>query len=618
MCGIAGVLSREPLADAEGLGARLDDRLAHRGPDGRGHHHAAGGRLLLVHRRLAIIDPSPAGRQPMATPDGRQWVVFNGEIYNYAALRDALAGDGEVFATGTDTEVLLRLVARRGPAALATLRGMFALAIWDESDRSLLVARDRFGIKPLYLCQAPGRVSFASEVGALAGAGLAPGGADPAGVLGFLRWGSIPAPLTWRRGVEALEPGTWRRFRLDGEDEQGVFADAREAWTGAPAGAIDPAAVGRALESSVAAHLVADVPVGVFLSGGLDSSALVAVASRLGSRPLETFTVTVDDPAADEARFAAQVASAFGTRHHALRVDAAGVARDWPDILARLDQPTNDAVNTYYVARAVAATGIKAVLSGVGGDELFGGYPSFRRLPRAARWIRRAGPAARLGGRILAAAGAPGREARWRHAAASGGDRFELYRGLRGFLMPGELDALAGPRLRDDAGARARVDRMEARTMAAAGPEDALGTVARLESTVYMRSQLLRDIDAVSMAHGLEVRVPFVDDRLLSAVWPALGREPGWLPGKRLLASAVGAPLPADVFRPKQTFTLPFDTWMAGPLAPVVEAGLETLAGDGWIAAGAPAALLARWRARELHWSRPWGLAVLGHFLARA
>ncbi|MGE3274106.1 MAG: asparagine synthase (glutamine-hydrolyzing) [Vicinamibacterales bacterium] len=617
MCGIAGVLSREPLADGDGLAACLDDRLAHRGPDGRGRFDAAGGRLLLVHRRLAIIDPSPRGAQPMASPDGRHHIVYNGEIYNHREVRAELEAEGERFATASDTEVLLRLLVRHGPDALARLRGMFALALWDDTAGTLLVARDRFGIKPLYVARQPGRVGFASEIRALTASGLAAREPDPAGVLAYLRWGSVPAPLTWMTGVEALPPGTWRRFGLDGAEHGGAFVDLREAWCDGPSAprTIERLSIQHALEASVAAHLVADVPVGVFLSGGLDSTALVAAASRLRPRRLDTFTVAVDDARLDEARYAEGVATRFGTRHHTLRVDAHGILRDWPAILASLDQPTNDAVNTFYVARAVAETGIKAVLSGVGGDELFGGYPSFRRLPRALRWTRRAGPAARWGARAMAAAGPGWRAAKWRHAAASGGAPIELYRSLRGFLMPDEVAACAGPRLRDVPGAYARADAVEAETMAPACDERPEATVARLETTMYMRAQLLRDVDAVSMAHGLEVRVPFVDAPLVDALWPALAYEPRWLRGKRLLAAAAGAELPPEVSRPKQTFTLPFDAWMTGPLGPVVWDGLAALETDGWTAPGTAVALLTRWRARQVHWSRPWGLAVLGHML---
>src|SRR3954453_1597090 len=239
MCGFAGVLQREGRlpGDVSALAVSLDRTLAHRGPDGAGAWHAPDGRVLLVHRRLAIIDPGPGGAQPMATPDGRFHLVFNGEIYNYRALREELRSRGERFITDSDTEVLLRLVSRGDMARLADVRGMFAFACWDTVDRSLVVARDRFGIKPLYVAAGPRHIAFASELGALRASNLSCGETSPAGVLAFLTWGSVPPPLTWQRGVEMLAPGTWRRWRLDGHEECGMFADARTVYAAGGSGA---------------------------------------------------------------------------------------------------------------------------------------------------------------------------------------------------------------------------------------------------------------------------------------------------------------------------------------------------------------------------------------------
>ena len=373
MCGIAGVVQRDGRlpGDLAALAATLGQALAHRGPDGAGTWQAPDGNMLLVHRRLAIIDPGPGGGQPMATPDGRFHIVFNGEVYNYRALRADLQSHGERFVSGSDTEVLLRLVSRGGTARLADVRGMFAFACWDALERSLLVARDRFGIKPLYVAAGPRHVAFASELGALRASGLGGGETSAAGVLAFLEWGSVPPPLTWQRGVDMLEPGTWRRWRLDGREERGVFADARTAYASGvqPRRSVDAfrADVGPAVRESVRAHLVADVPVGVFLSGGIDSGALVSCATSVGATNLQTFTVGFDDVSSEVER-ARSVATLFGTTHHELHVDPSDVARELLAVLARLDQPTIDAVNSFFVARAVATTGIKAVLSGAGGQ----------------------------------------------------------------------------------------------------------------------------------------------------------------------------------------------------------------------------------------------------------
>jgi asparagine synthase (glutamine-hydrolysing) len=622
MCGIAGVVtSGRPVGDPADVARRLLAALAHRGPDGEGAWTSPAGDVLLVHRRLAIIDPGPDGAQPMASQDGRYQIVFNGEIYNYRELRREAEARGERFTTASDTEVLLHVIAHDGPAGLARLRGMFAFACWDAVERSLLMARDRFGIKPLYIVTSGDRVAWASELAALRAARLVGGETSPAGVLGFLAWGSVIPPLTWQRGAEMLPPGAWCRWR-DGGIERGVFADARDAYRsepGPPRSARDlRVEVGAAVRDAVKAHLVADVPVGVFLSGGIDSGAIVSAATSVGATDLQTFTVGFDDATSEAAR-ARSVARAFGTRHHELRVDASHVSVDLPAILARLDQPTIDAVNAFYVARAVAATGIKAVLSGTGGDELFGGYPSFTRLTRAIAAKHAAGRlwplVGAVGGTLL-----PDRlKTRWRHFALGTGTFIDAYRAQRGFLLPEELDEIAGPALRDGAvwrDAHDEVDAAEQTLLAPSGAEAPHASVARLESRLYLESQLLRDLDVMAMAHGLEVRVPFVDHVLLGTVWPRLGGHPSLLRGKRLLHETLERRLPPGVAgQPKQGFTLPFARWMSGELAPVVHDGLRRLAGSGWIAPDAPVRVWQAWTSGRAHWSRPWGLAILGHFL---
>ena len=622
MCGIAGfVSSRRPVAEPADVARRLAGALAHRGPDGEGSWISRSGEALLVHRRLAIIDPRPEASQPMASPDGRYHIVFNGEIYNYRELRRHAESHGARFGTASDTEVLLHLAAHEGPAGLARLRGMFAFACWDGVDKSLLLVRDRFGIKPLYVAASHDGVAFASELGALRAAGLIPGRPSAAGVLGFLTWGSVIPPLTWQHGVEMLPAGAWWRWRGD-VVEHGIFADVRDAYRGGPSTVLAEddyrAAVGDAVRDSMRAHLVADVPVGVFLSGGIDSGAIVSAAASIGAADLQTFTVAFDDTSS-EGEQARHVAAAFGTRHHELRVDSSHVAEDLPHILSRLDQPTIDGVNSFYVARAVASTGVKAVLAGTGGDELFGGYPSFRRLTRAVAARQAAGPlwpvVGAVGGRVM-----PSRlRARWRHFAAGNGSFADAYRVQRGFLLPEELDEIAGPALRDalvPMEARQQLRAAEETLFEATGSEAPHASVARLESRFYLGSQLLRDVDVMAMTHALEVRMPFIDHVLLAAVWPRLGCHPHLLRGKRLLHETLARPLPAAITgRAKQGFTLPFARWMRGALGPTVRDGLDRLARAGWIASDAPARVWSAWHRGSTHWSRPWGLSVLGHFL---
>ncbi|MDP1569816.1 MAG: asparagine synthase (glutamine-hydrolyzing) [Vicinamibacterales bacterium] len=618
MCGIAGVVRfGAPVSDRHA--AALLAALAHRGPDGEGVYTDAEGGALLVHRRLAIIAPGDSGRQPMASPDGRYWLTYNGEIYNHRELRAALAG-GEPWRSDSDTEVLLRLLIHEGAAGLARVRGMFACALWDRADRTLLLARDRFGIKPLYWSATREGVVFASEVGALLAADLVPRRPSAAGVLAYLHWASIPPPLTWVEDVHALMPGVWRRFGPDGHATDGRFADVREAWVseaGPPAGTGALAhRIEEGITDAVRAHLVADVPVGVFLSGGLDSAALVKASRAVSDAPVRTFTVVTGDAQRSEAAEAEAVACAYGTEHHVLHADPGQVVTSWPRMLRALDQPSVDGVNTFLVAGAVAGAGMKCVLSGIGGDELLGGYPSFTRIPRAARLTRHWPSMLPRAAAWLPALAAPAQAARWRHAAGSGGDLTELYRATRGFFMPGEVAAMAGPALRDAAGAGRRVDEVEHDGLAGRGDERRLASVARLETCGYLRQQLLRDVDAMSMAHGIEVRTPFVDHELLARAWPALGAHPGLVRDKQVLRRWLSADLPSVARRPKQGFLLPFDHWLDGPLRDLVRGGLADLEAGGWLAPGVPDMIWTAWQARRLHWTRPWGLAVLGRFLS--
>ncbi len=617
MCGIAGVVRLDG-AIAPDSAAALAAALAHRGPDGCGVWRSPVQDVVFVHTRLAIIDPGPSGAQPMASVDGRHRLVFNGEIYNYRELRRSLEARGERFATGSDTEVLLRLLACDGPAALARLRGMFALAWWDAEARALILARDRFGIKPLYVAATDRSVAFASEIHALVSSGLVERAIDPAGVLGFLSWGTVPPPLTYVAGVESVSPGSWTRWSQAGPRTRQAYADVASVYARPHSARTESdlrERAGAAVQQSVTAHLVADVPVGVFLSGGIDSSAILSAACDAGAPRLNTYTVRFDG-GSSEHEYARLVASTFGTTHHELVLDPSRVVGDLPRIVARLDQPTLDAVNSYYVSAAVAETGIKAVLSGAGGDEMFGGYPSFRRLPAAMRWKKRVRPLAPAMTPIVAAVLPERLTERWQHFMTGNGLMNSAYRTQRGLFMPAEVERLAGPAL---------LDRWSTTTARVAEVENALfdgdattlaGQVARLETRIYLGSQLLRDLDVMSMAHGLEVRVPFVDHELLDAVWPDLGAHPSLMRNKRLLHETLERPLPsAAVNRPKQGFTLPFAQWMAGDLQPFVRSGMAHLVDSGWIAPGAPDATWGAWQRGAAHWSRPWALGMLGEFL---
>lgn len=568
MCGLHGLFrfSSEAPALDPGEFDRTSAALARRGPDGEGRWISPDGRVALGHRRLAILDLSAAGAQPMASADGRCQLILNGEIYNFRQLRTELERDGFRFRSESDTEVILALWRRDRERMLPKLRGMFALALWDGTTGELLLARDPFGIKPLYLSTEGGTLRFASQVKALEAGGGISLAVEPAAVAGFLLWGSVPEPWTIRRGVKALPAGSYQIAR-DGDPGTPVayFPSAEAAEVPLPDEPREPADL---LADAVRAHLVSDVPVAVFLSAGLDSGLIAALAAReaksSGAPPPRAFTVSFDRLAGtplDEVPLAAEVARTLGLPHAVARIDRENFLDLWETALAAMDQPSIDGFNTFVVARAAREAGIKVALSGLGGDELFGSYPSFRQVPRLAL----AAPFARLAPRELTAAlalrrGQPKLAALGRTGSGLAG-AYALFRGL--FLaedLPGILgrqtaaEALAAYDPAADA-KRALADWKPARS-------NSWTAVHKLETRLYMRNQLLRDSDWASMAHSLELRVPLVDP-VLEAGLAARGFEPAKSRGKGALVRSVAPELPAALFdRAKSGFYIPVMEWL--------------------------------------------------------
>ncbi|HVN33857.1 MAG TPA: asparagine synthase (glutamine-hydrolyzing), partial [Casimicrobiaceae bacterium] len=400
MCGIAGVYAYRESAPqvnrAELL--RIRDHMRRRGPDGEGLWISGDGRIGLAHRRLAIIDPSETGAQPMASADGRYQVTFNGEIYNYRALRRELESRGFVFRSQSDTEVLLHLYADRGERMVDALRGMFAFAIWDATEPVLFLARDPFGIKPLYYADDGTTFRFASQVKALVAGNAIDLAPDLAGTVGFFLLGSVPEPFTLHRNIRSLPAGTTMRVcagavkaPIEYFDVADVLRRAQDTPPRSPAIA---STFGDSVRDSIKAHLVADVPVSIFLSAGIDSGSIAGLASEAGAADLRAITLgfrEFRDTASDEAPLAGAVAQHYGIAHRVEWVEREDFEREIPAILAAMDQPSIDGVNAYLVSRAAARAGMKVALSGLGGDELLGGYPSFRQVPRLVRalaWSR--------------------------------------------------------------------------------------------------------------------------------------------------------------------------------------------------------------------------------------
>lgn len=634
MCGILGFIGPRSF-DSTVFGRALDV-MQKRGPDDRGIYEEP--EALLGHRRLAILDLSPLGHQPMSTPDGRYTITFNGEVYNYRTLREGLEAEGVNFRSHSDTEVILALYARQGPACLQAFRGMFAIAIWDRLEKALFLARDRMGIKPLYLWQETHGMAFASEIKALRALPGGPAKVDPNALAAYLAWGSVPEPKTIFAGVVALGPGQWALWR-NGKLKTETF------WA-IPGGTPTVHRRGEALEilrpllrEAVGLRCISDAPLGAFLSGGVDSSSIVSLMRAAGQRDLRTFSISFPRTELDEGPFALKVAEEFGTDHSNIEVTESMVRNELDGFFEAMDQPTCDGVNTYLVSRFARTGGLTVSLSGLGGDELFAGYGTFRRIQMAAPWVS-AMPhlggwglgqvASRLGGRL----------AKLEALSLHGRTVERLYYAARGHLMPRQISELLAPEVRaslspnwspldpygeqldprkafsgnSNAGSSAaRIPRLGERySPEAERPRrDVVHETMDRELRAYMLNQLLRDSDVFGMAQSLEIRVPLLDHKLVEAVFQTNARLILERPAKSLLLDALPAPLPQIcTHRPKMGFTFPFDAWMRGPWKSRLE---EALMGNHRDQLN-PESVKACWQAfldGRTHWSRPWSLFAI-------
>ena len=561
------------------------DYMTARGPDGHGEWFSTDGRVALGHRRLSIIDLSDRAAQPMASTDGQLVISFNGEIYNYRQLKKDLEAKGRVFRTESDTEVLLHLYAEKGEAMCNELRGMYAFALWDSRKHALLVARDPFGIKPLYYTPSGGTFRFASQVKALLAGGQIDTSPEPAGHTGFFLWGSVPGPYTLYRGIRALPAGHFMWVAGQGASAPQPFCLITDILAHAAANpargnereALD--AIGAAVRDSIAAHHVADVPVGMFLSAGIDSAVITALSVAHGERP-HTLTLAFAEYVGtknDESPLAEQLAAQLGTRHATVMVRKADFEEQREQLLAAMDQPSIDGVNTWFVSRAAASQGIKVALSGLGGDELFASYPSFADLPRIRNLAR---PFARWPGLgtgirqaslpVLSLFTSPKYAGLLEYGGTLGG----AYLLRRSLYMPWELGNVM------DAGIAAQGwKELQCRTQldaTTAGISHDRLAVSALEMSWYMRHQLLVDSDWASMAHSLELRVPFLDVPLLRSVAPWLAAHPGLT--KLEVAKALARQLPRELLhKPKTGFSVPVRDWLMGNQAEITDRGLR-----GW------------------------------------
>jgi asparagine synthase (glutamine-hydrolysing) len=581
MCGIVGAVGLS-LETATAAVERMRRALEHRGPDDQGTEviwaDGVAQPIVLAHNRLAIIDLSPAGHEPMFFGGRDLALTFNGEIYNFAEIRTELEERGYQFTSATDAEVVLAAYKRWGTKAVERFRGMFAFAVADSKTREVWLCRDRLGIKPLYLTRpGSGGLLFASEVRALLAAGpeLVRRRASPMALESFLSQGMVCGFDSIVENVSLVPPATSLRVDWSGNELE------RQRYWSLPFPRVDeePASartetvrgLGEELRRAVRLHLIADVPLGIFLSSGVDSSAIATVASEVHRGGIHTVSVGFDEPEFDETLEASALARALGTSHTELRLSGLELLEDVEQVFAAMDQPTVDGFNTYVVARAARRAGLTVALSGLGGDELFGGYASFRDVPRAAA-LRRLLPfsvrvpeaaqglAGRVGGRGLVKA---------LELLARPASTVHAYLLRRELLLPGERRALHGGNW--------SVPEIERSLPWDISSFSSPNQISALELSSYMRDMLLRDADVFSMAVGLELRVPLLDHVFVERVvsLPGAWKGPDPRP-KPLLLDAVGPGLPPWVpERRKRGFTFPWDAWIRGPMRDRVSSALH-------------------------------------------
>jgi len=631
VCGIFGIVAHHARVPAEVL-ERATRSLAHRGPDDSGtvilrDSAREADEIGLGNRRLAILDLSPQGHQPMNDPATGNWVVYNGEVYNFREVRTKLEQSGLYFRSNSDTEVILKAYGHWGERCLHEFRGMFAFALWDAQRHRVFVARDPMGIKPMYFYQSDRYFMFSSEVRTLLGTGLVPRVIDCSGLLNYLTFGSLYDPNTLVEGVSALPPGCyliWEEGQVKQEQYWDLVGpilgeDCDPACAGAEKRGELETQVAEVLDESVRMQLVSDVPVGVFLSGGIDSSSLVDILSRNGTRP-STFSIVFREADYSEAEYSRAVAQHFRTDHHEIMVAQSDFFAAIHPAIHAMDLPTIDGINTYFVSEQTRAAGVKVVLSGLGGDEMFAGYSSFRTVPRMERFARAwdcmpkavRSPLASMF-RTLAPANDQNRKLI--ALSRNGGGIVHPYF-LSRMLFTLEQQNQLLPAMETNSAAFLRAQKPLTESLSRALGLDPVNRVSYLEARCYMLNTLLRDSDFMSMAHGLEVRVPLIDHRLarrilaLPGSWKLDSRTP-----KPLLVGALDGRLPEQiVHRRKRGFTLPFEHWLRDALRPMVEDNLRKI-GDGvlrtLISERVVRSVWQDFLEGRTSWSRPWSLYVL-------
>lgn len=619
MCGIAGILqfNHEP-ADAS-LIRRMTGAMSHRGPDADGFWTE--GELAFGHRRLSIIDLSAAANQPFIDNSGRYVMVFNGEMYNYQEVKPLI--DGYDFHTTSDTEVLIAAYAKWGADCLRYFRGMFAFAIWDRQEKELFIARDRLGVKPLYIYQDSQRLFFASEIRSILSTGLVKRKLDTAALTDYFSYQSVSYPYSLIEGIQQLEAGAWIKIK-NGLEEKEEYWDVTR-----PPRDIDfsdrqnvQKKIRDLMLQSVERRLVSDVPVGAFLSGGIDSSAVVGLMAEAGASRPNTFNISFEEKEFDESHYAGLIAKKFNTEHTRLLLKPTTFLDELTNALDAMDIPSGDGVNSYVVSKAIRQQGITVALSGVGGDELFAGYPFFAQylqLQKMGAWWMIPAGLRRLAAQAWAGRETEGRKGRMRQllqtASPSIDQAYPVFRQLLSPSLLGQLTTLAeGGKVCTAIGREltSRKDRLAQLPL--------LSQVSAAEYLGYTQHTLLKDTDQMSMAVSLEVREPFFDQDLVEYVLAVPDQLKKPVYPKSLLVESLKPLLPDEiVFRKKQGFLFPWEIWLRTELKTFCEERLQRIAQRPFVQGPA---LMTYWRRflngdKDIRWGEIWLFVVLEYWLEK-
>lgn len=616
MCGINGIFSSGGLNDPAPLIQKMNQAIAHRGPDAEGVF--AEGNVALGHRRLAIIDLNPEGNQPFYSSDGQLVIVFNGEIYNFREMKKDLTE--YPFRTASDTEVILAAWQKWGAACVERLDGMFAFALYDKSSKELFIARDRMGVKPLYYFRDGNEFYFSSEIRALLASGRIKAELDADALVDYLRYQTVHAPRTMLKDVFMLMPGHTLLLRAGQSDVLHEYWNAaRNVSDKSKNKSYEEVKhdVRELMNASVAKRLIADVPFGAFLSGGIDSSVVVALMSANSAKPVSTFNISFAEEAFSEAKYARMIAEKFGTHHTEIRISPQEFLRDIPDAVRALDHPSGDGPNTWVVSQVTKKAGITMALSGIGGDELFAGYDVFKRMKgiSSKNYLRMFPAFLRKGGGAAMRKFRPGVSSDKMDSFLRL-DRFDLqhvYPINRQVLHDSAISSLLDRKSLPKSSLNALFSSIEKEIMCL--PE--LSRISYAEMYSYLQNVLLRDTDQMSMAHALEVREPFLDHALIEYVMGVQDEHKYPHSPKKLLVDSMGDLLPRAIWdRPKMGFTFPWKTWMKNELSDYCAAGIDALCKCDFIN---EQELRRLWNAflnddPRYPWSRVWHLVVLGQW----